>query len=193
MRPVLISLIALVIACSDPPPSEYPSQQVYLEDTTLGPGDLFDVRVFQQEQMTGTYSASPEGTISFPLIGTVEVNGKTPAMIETEIRNRLADGYLKDPQVSVLVKEYKSKKISVFGQVRNPGTLAFTEGMTIVEAVSRAGGFTQMARKNAVTVTRPAGDEKQSFTVPVESIAKGKADQFFMRPGDTVFVPERFY
>lgn len=193
MRTALAVWILLLTACKDPPPSEYPDQQVYLEDTTLGPGDLFEVRVFQQEQMTGTYSASPEGTISFPLIGTVEVTGKTPAMIETEIRDRLADGYIKSPQVSVLVKEYKSKKISVFGQVRNPGTLAFAEGMTIVEAVSRAGGFTQMARKNAVTVTRTSGDRKETFTVPVETIAKGGADQFFMRPGDTVFVPERFY
>jgi polysaccharide export outer membrane protein len=188
-----VAAIAAVLAgaCSDPPPSKYPSQQVYLEDTTLGPGDVFEVRVFQQEEMTGTYSASPEGTISFPLIGAVEVSGKSPAMIETEIRDRLADGYLKSPQVSVLVKEYKSKKISVFGQVNNPGTLGFTEGMTVIEAVSRAGGFTAMARGNAVTITRMTDTDKKTYTVPVESIGRGSASQFYMRPGDVVFVPHR--
>ncbi len=192
---VRLLLVAVTVAggagCSDPPPSEYPSQQVYLEDTTLGPGDVFEVRVFQQEKLTSVYSASAEGTISFPLIGTVEINGKSPAMVETEIRDRLADGYLKNPQVSVLVKEYKSKKISVFGQVRKPGTLGFTEGMTVIEAVSQAGGFTPMARENAVTITRDLGGDKQSYTVPVESIGKGNAKQFFIRPGDVIFVPHR--
>jgi polysaccharide export outer membrane protein len=178
-------------SCADPPPSEYPSQQVYLEDTTLGPGDIFEVRVFQQDKMSSTYSASAEGTISFPLIGVVEVSGKSPAKIEAEIRDRLADGYLKDPQVSVLVREYKSKKISVFGQVRKPGTLGFTEGMTVVEAVSQAGGFTPMARENAVTITRGEGADKKSYTVPVESIGKGTAKQFYIRPGDVIFVPHR--
>jgi len=178
-------------SCSDPPPSEYPSQQVYLEDTTLGPGDMFEVRVFQQPQMSNMYSASAEGSISFPLIGEVAVSGKSPAQVETEIRDRLADGYLKDPQVSVLVKEYKSKKISVFGQVRKPGTLGFTDGMTVIEAVSQAGGFTPMARENAVTITRELGEEKKTYTVPVESIGKGKAKQFYIRPGDVIFVPHR--
>lgn len=194
MRLVPVLLVLSMLGCwRDPPPSEYPSQQVYLEDTTLGPGDVFEIRVFQQEQMTNTYAASAEGTISFPLIGDVEVSGKTPAMVEKEIRDRLADGYLKEPQVSVFVKEYKSKKISVLGQVRSPGTLSYSEGMTVVEAIAKAGGFTSMARENAVTITRDLDGKKQSFTVPVESIGKGKAKQFYMRPGDTVFVPERFY
>ena len=181
------------VACGDPPPSEYPTQQVYVEDTTLGPGDLFEIRVFQQPDMTSTYSAGSHGEISFPLIGKVQVTGKTPAQLEEEIRKRLSDGFLRDPHVSVLVKEYKSKKISVFGQVRQPGTLAYSEGMNVVEAISRAGGFTAMARKNAVTVTRQEGDRKAKYTVPVESIARGKANNFYVRPGDTVFVPERLW
>ncbi len=188
---LVAATLAGCASCADPPPSEYPSQQVYLEDTTLGPGDVFEVRVFQQEQMSQIYSTSAEGTISFPLIGEVTVEGKSPAQIEKEIRDRLADGYLKDPQVSVLVKEYKSKKISVFGQVRKPGTLGFTDGMTVIEAISQAGGFTPMARENAVTITRGEAEDKQTYTVPVESIGKGNAKQFYIRPGDVIFVPHR--
>lgn len=186
-------LAVILVGCSDPPPSEYPTQQVYVEDTTLGAGDMFEVRVFRQDDMTGTYSVSSEGTISFPLIGEVEVAGKTPADVERELRERLAEGYLKNPQVSVLVKEYKSKKISVFGQVREPGTFAYSEGMTVVEAVAQAGGFTDLARKNAVSVTRAVGKEKTKFTVPVEDIGEGKADNFYLRPGDVVFVPRRLW
>jgi len=182
-----------LVGCSDPPPSEYPTQQVYVEDTTLGAGDMFEVRVFRQDDMTGTYSVSSEGTISFPLVGEMAVAGKTPADVERELRERLAEGYLQNPQVSVLVKEYKSKKISVFGQVREPGTFAYSEGMTVVEAVAQAGGFTDLARKNAVSVTRAVGKEKTKFTVPVEDIGEGKADNFYLRPGDVVFVPRRLW
>lgn len=190
---LLLGVLLGLVACSDPPPSQYPAQQVYVEDTTLGAGDVFEVRVFRQDDMTGTYSVSAEGTISFPLVGEVAVSGKTPAQIERELRDRLADGYLQNPQVSVLVKEYRSKKISVFGQVREPGTFSFTEGMTVVEAVAQAGGFTDLARKNAVTVTRAQGQEKTRFTVPVEDIGEGKADNFLLRPGDVVFVPRRLW
>lgn len=194
----LCVVVATTAGCGlfrDPPPSDYPTQPVYVEDTTLGRGDLFEVRVFRHEDMSGTYSVSEDGTINFPEIGIVEVAGKTPAAVEQEIQTRLADGYLVDPSVSVLVKEYKSKTISVLGQVRKPTTIPYAAGMSILDAISQAGGFTPMARKNAVKVTRPGapGTEAVAFTVPVESIAEGKAKTFFLRPGDTIFVPERWY
>ena len=190
---VVLTIFPLLWGCGDPPASEYPDQQVYTEDTTLGVGDVFDVRVFQHEEMSATYSTSQEGSISFPLIGNVIVSGKTPAAVEKEIQSRLADGYLVDPQVSVLVKEYKSKKLSIFGQVRKPGTLGYTEGMTIIEAISQAGGFTGMARKNAVTVTREVAGKASKYTVPVDKIGRGSAENFYLRPGDVVFVPERLF
>lgn len=197
----IIALAAAVLAgCGrfrDPPPSEYPTQEVYVEDTTLGAQDVFEVRVFRHENMSGTYAVSEQGTINFPEIGLVEVAGRTPAQVEQEIQRRLADGYLVNPTVSILVKEYKSKTISVLGQVRKPTTIPYAAGMSIVDAISQAGGFTPMARKNAVKVTRTgtrdAEAKSESFTVPVESIASGKAKAFFLRPGDTIFVPERWY
>ncbi len=206
MRAVAILLVLTTLGCGafrDPKPSEYSSQEVYAEDTTLGARDVFEVRVFRHEEMSGTYSVSDEGTINFPEIGLVAVIGKTPAEVEKDIQGRLADGYLVNPSVSVLVKEYKSKTVSVLGQVRKPTVVPYTAGMSIVDAISQAGGFTPMARKNAVRVTRTAAaaaaadkdneDDATAFTVPVESIANGKAKPFFLRPGDTVFVPERWY
>jgi polysaccharide export outer membrane protein len=198
----LLIAITLLAGCGlfrDPPPTEYPSQEVHLEDTTLGAQDVFEVRVFRHDNMSGTYAVSEEGTINFPEIGLVEVRGKTPAQVEKDIQTRLADGYLVNPTVSILVKEYKSKTISVLGQVRKPTTISYAAGMSIVDAISQAGGFTPMARKNAVRVTRAsaraadAAATSESFTVPVESIASGKAKAFFLRPGDTIFVPERWY
>ncbi len=195
---ISVALAALVAGCGlfrDPPPSKYESQPVFEEDTTLGPRDVFVVRVFKHEDMSGEYAVSEEGTINFPEIGVVEVAGRTPAQVEQEIQTRLADGYLVNPTVSVLVKEYKSKTVSVLGQVRKPSVVNYVSGLSIVDAISQAGGFTPMARKNAVKVTRKGkGDAPtESFTVPVESIANGKANDFYLRPGDTVFVPERWY
>ncbi len=192
--PIFLSLTCLAItACGDPPPSKYPTQEVHVEDTTLGVGDVFEVRVFRQKDLSAEYRVNSEGSINFPLIGKVVVTGKTPVAVEDEIRTRLADGYLRDPQVSVLVKEYNSKTISVFGEVRKTGTLSYAEGMTIVDAISQAGGFTDMARKNAVTVTRKGPKHSKRYTVPVESIGQGKATNFFVRPGDVVFVPRRLW
>lgn len=191
---VIASILACalgLISCGDPPPSEYPTQQVYLEDTTLGPGDVFEVRVFRQKDMSGIYSVSSEGTIPFPLVGEIEIVGKTPQQVESELRKRLADGFLVNPQVSILVTEYNSKKVSVIGQVKRPGKLRYAEGMTVIDAIAQAGGFANLARKNAVTVTRESDGEKTSYTVPVEAIGQGKANNFYVRPNDVVFVPQR--
>jgi polysaccharide export outer membrane protein len=101
--------------------------------------------------------------------------------------------FLKNPQVSILVKEYQSKKISVFGQVKKPGTFPYQDGMSVVEAISLAGGFTSMARKNDTTVIRIMKGKKQRFRVPVEEIGQGKTANFVLNTGDIVFVPERIF
>lgn len=190
----LLAAVALASGCADPPPSNYPTQETYLADMTLGPGDTFEVRVFYGgREMTAPYRVNEAGTIAFPYIGTVEVAGKTPSALEEHLRERLADGYLIDPVVSVFLSETSSKRISVYGQVRNPGSFPFSSGMTIVEAISRAGGFTPMARANAVTVTRTAEEAKTNYTVPVEKIGNGAAPNFPMRPGDVIWVPERTF
>jgi polysaccharide export outer membrane protein len=190
---IALVLAGNLLACADPPPSKYATQQVHVGDASLGPGDVFEVRVYRQDSMSGAYNVSPEGTISFPLIGVVVVSDKTPRQVEAEIESRLAEGFLVNPQVSVLMKEYRSRNVIVFGQVQKPGRLPFSTGMTIVEAISQAGGFSAMARKNAVTVTRTDGDKKTNFTVPVESIGNGQAPDFMLRPADIVFVPERLF
>jgi polysaccharide export outer membrane protein len=163
-------------------------------DTTLGPGDLFEVRVFGEKDLSNKYRVSSDGSIDFPLIGTVLVDGKTPSEIAKVVETKLIEGeFLKRPQVSILVEEYTSKKVSVFGQVKKPGTLAFRDGMNVVEAISEAGGFTSMARTNDTTVIRIVEGDKKSFKVPVELIGQGQAPNFVLRPGDIVFVPERIF
>lgn len=185
-----LAITALGVACKDPPPSVYPTQPSYDEDSTAAPSDLLEIRVAKQEQLSGEYEIDPNGSLSFPYIGIITASGKTPIQIETEIHDRLADGYLRQPQVTVRLKERRSKKISVFGEVRSGKIIPFNDGMTILEAISGAGGFTPRAWENAVKVTRSSSAGAKEFTVPVKGIANGKAPVFFMRPGDSVYVPK---
>jgi len=190
---------AAMLACSDPPPSKYPTQQVFVEDTRLGPRDLFEVRVFQQPELSGEFEVAPDCSVTYPLIGVMQVCDLTPPEVEKKLKDGLNEGFIKDPQVSVVIKEFRSKTLSVFGQVKKPGTLPYSVGMTVVEAISQAGGFNEMARKNAVAVTRAERNKstgkstKKSYTIPVDSIGEGKAANFFVRPGDVVFVPRRMF
>ena len=163
-------------------------------DATIGPGDVFDVRVYGETDLTGTYRVASDGTIDYPLLGTLSVKGMTPTEVTQLIAKGLVDGqFLKAPNVSVFVKEYTSKKISVFGQVNKPGTFQYVDGMSVVEAVSIAGGFTPMAKQNDVTVTRVLNGAEKQFLVPVEAIGQGRTSNFVLRPGDIVFVPERVF
>jgi polysaccharide export outer membrane protein len=187
-------LAVLLAACADRAEGPYPvSQPPVATDAAVGPGDLFDVRVYGEPSLSANYEVAGDGTINFPLIGTVKVQGHTPPEIETEIQARLAEGYLKHPSVSVRVTDYRSRRVSVFGQVRQPGTFAYSENMSVVEAITRAGGFTALARKNAVRITRKSADAAESLDVAVEDIGQGRAPNFLLRPGDVIFVPERMF
>lgn len=195
-----LALIAVLGACGDPTPSKYPSQPFYAEDSGLGADDQLDITVYlgggstKVEDISKVYAVSADGSLSFPMIGTVEAAGRTAQDVETEIRDRLADGYIVSPNVTVQVKEYRSKKISIFGEVRKPGVLAWRPSMTINEAISDAAGFTAMARPNAAVVTRRIGEGKtEKFTVPIERIANNRAPPFYMRPGDSIYVPKRIF
>ena len=131
---------------------------------SLGPGDIFEVRVYQDPNLSGKYRVTPEGTINFPLIGKIYVNKKTPNQVAEIIKNKLSNGYINDPYVTVYVIKYNSKKIFVLGQVQRPGTFVFEDNMNIVQAISLAGGFTKHAKTNSIIVTRKVkGVEKRFY------------------------------
>jgi polysaccharide export outer membrane protein len=162
-------------------------------DTTLEIGDTFDVKVYGEADLSGTYRVSVEGTISMPLAGVIKVQGLDQEQAAKRIKERLADGILRDPQVIVTIKELASKKIYIIGQVSKPGTFSYTPLMNVLEAITGAGGFTPLAAKNDTTVTRAEGGQKTIVKVPVEEIGEGKAKNFYLKPGDIINVPERIF
>ncbi|MHB8877755.1 MAG: polysaccharide biosynthesis/export family protein [Myxococcaceae bacterium] len=161
--------------------------------STLGSGDLVEVRVFQEADLSNAFRVSPEGTIDFPLCGKVRLSGMTSSQAADALTRCLQAGYLKKPQVSVLIREYNSKKVYIFGEVHKPGTYPYDEHMTIIQAVTLAGGFTKLAAKNNVNVTRLIETQEKKIRVPVEDIGVGREKNFMLQPGDIVFVPESFF
>jgi protein involved in polysaccharide export with SLBB domain len=191
---ILLAIVLLAYGgCGDDPPVVYPTVAPF-DDTklALGPGDKLELTVFYgNHEAKQTYTLDGSGQMEVRYIGTVSAGGKTVRNVQEEIRSRLADGYLNDPVVQLTVVEINSLKCSVFGQVARSGMIKFTPGMTIVEAIAQSGGFSPLARKNMVKVTRLLDGNKETYKIPVEMIAEGKRPNFPMMPGDEVFVPER--
>jgi polysaccharide export outer membrane protein len=163
-----------------------------LNSLSLGPGDKLALNVYYgSHSFSAAYTLDNSGEISVQFIGPVIAGGKTVEQVRQEVRKRLADGYLNDPIVSLTVVEINSLTISISGMVLKTGTMKFTPGMTIVDAIAQSGGFTPMARKNMVKVIRTNNGVKQTYKLPVEMMSEGERPSFPMMPGDEVFVPER--
>ena len=182
--------VALLAACSTTASTTY---KTYNSDiggaisaSSVGVGDVLSVRVYLHPDLEGDFVIAPEGTINFPLAGEVNVEGLDVTQIGHVLRDRLAAGYIREPQVIVTLKALNSKKVYVLGQVRTPGRYAFTEDMTIVEAVTLAGGFANLAERNYTIVTRGT----RRIPIPVEKIMQGLASNFPLQPGDIVYVPQ---
>jgi len=165
-----------------------------LQPGVIGAGDLLQITVYGEKELTGLYQVSPEGLIVFPFIGDLSVTGMTNFSLAERIAERLREGFVRDPQVHVLVKEFNSRRIFVLGQVKNAGKFTIIHEMSIVEAISVAGGFTNFADINNVVVTRKDESNKEiRYVLNMEEILAGKVNNFYLLPGDIVFVQERFF
>lgn len=193
MTRFIIVFSLLSAACRDNPPVTYPTAVTVDQSRfPLGPGDKLALTVFYgSKSMSATYALDESGEISVQFIGTVHAGGKLVGAVQEEIRQRLADGYLQEPIVSLNVTELNSLTLSVSGMVGKTGNVRFTPGMTITDLIAQSGGFTPLARKNMVKVIREVNGTKQTFKLPVEMISEGERPNFPMMPGDEVFVPER--
>jgi polysaccharide biosynthesis/export protein len=164
-------------------------------DYVLQPGDLLRVEVFQEEDLTKEVRISQEYTINLPLIGTLNLTGKTLRQTMEQVRRLYDKDYLVNPQVNISVKEYTKRTVDVQGQVGRPGTVEFPpeEGLTLYQAITRAGGFTRLADRKRVLLTRktPEG-ANETITVNVNDIIEGTTQEAWpLQKDDSVFVPER--
>lgn len=194
MRQILLVLTLLVGAsCHDDPPVVYPTTApLDVNKLALGPGDKLNLTVFYgSHSLQAAYTLDNSGQIAVQFIGAVEASGKRLEEVRETIQKRLADGYLNDPIVSLTLAEINSMTLSISGMVAKTGAVKFSPGITITEVIAQSGGFTPMARKNMVKVTRMLNGTLETYKLPVEKIAEGERPNFPMLPGDEVFVPER--
>lgn len=158
----------------------------------LGPEDVFEVRVYGEKELSGVYRVANDGTIDFPLLGRVIVGGLDATSLTGHLTERLRR-FVRRPHVSVFVQVHNSQKIFVFGKVQKPGTFQFGQGMTIVQAITLAGGFDTTADENGTYVTRSIDGKEHRIRVPVEDIGQGKVANLSLLPGDIVYVPETIF
>lgn len=149
---------------------------------TLGSGDKVRVTVFGHEDLSGEFEVDGSGNISLPLIRNVKAEGLTVRQLEQSITERLSPDYLINPSVSVEVLNYRP--FYIYGEVTKPGSYPFVNGMTVVNAVAMAGGFTYRARTGSVRIVR-AGDPQRK---PVDADKDTP-----VLPGDIIEVPERYF
>lgn len=161
---------------------------------TLGPGDTFEVSVYDDKELSGKYQVADDGTINFPLVGAVHVAGQGAPAVARTIEDALrTKQILRNPSVSIFVVEHASQRISVVGAVVKPGSFPMTPGMTVVQAISLAGGVTSIAASNATIVTREIDHKLERYKVPVGRVTEGHEKDFVLQAGDIVFVPERIF
>jgi polysaccharide biosynthesis/export protein len=198
------SFVAIVAVCLLPVVTAAQSATDY----TIGPQDVLAIVVFDQADLSGKYAVEIDGSFTFPYIGRIKAGGLTIRAFETDLRTRLADGFFKNPQLAVAVESYLSQRVFVAGEVRTPGTLPLTGGLTLLDAIAKA-GFTTPDAGDEVVVIRggqgagpapvPAGGAvpvgkdatgKAVVTVSLKSLQSSAlgAQNIVLQDGDTVYI-----
>jgi polysaccharide export outer membrane protein len=190
----LLLCLALCAGCLNgrpPAPKNLPAPVL---STTVGPGDVFEVFVVGEKDLPKEYRVQPDGTVDFPYIDRLDVKGKEPQDIARLIKEQLeAKQILRGAQVSLIVKQYNSKRVTVIGQVSKPGSIPWTEGMKLVDAVSQSGWFTPLADSNHVILNRTSGAKTITAVISVDAITDGAQQDIPLQAGDTIKVEQRTF
>lgn len=184
---ILVSLFLTIAACETTTPSaqsptsgEQIVQQQAVGAYTLGNGDQLRVTVFGQPDLSGEFEVDGTGSFSMPLIGQVEALGLTTPELEHRIVEMLEGDYVLNPRVSAEVTNYRPYYI--LGEVNRPGEYPYNSGLTVVNAVAAAGGWTYRAKKNVVYIKSVGSNEEQAIELTTSTV---------VRPGDTIRIGER--
>jgi polysaccharide export outer membrane protein len=168
----------------------------------VGPQDVLAITLYDQQDLSGKYTVEADGTFTFPLIGRVKAGGLSLRDVEQALRKALADGFFKNPQVSVAVEQYRSQRVFVVGEVRTPGPYPLVGDMTLIEALARAGSTTEHAAGEALIVRSSDASPTSGPLLPVQeggaeviridikALQSGRlSSNARLRDGDTIFVP----
>lgn len=179
------------------PPAE--SAQAHAVDAyRIGVDDQVQVTVWRNPELGITVPVRPDGMISVPLIGDVLAGGRTPPEVAKDIQDKLS-AYVRDPQVAVILTELRSheylSRVRVTGAVRQPVSVPFRPGMTVLDAVLAAGGLTEFAAPDRAELHRKTGDTARTFEIKLDRILNrgDLGTNYPVAPGDVITVPERTF
>lgn len=160
------------------------------KDYIIGADDVLDVSVWKEQELTRTLQVRPDGKISMPLVGDVQAAGLTPGQLSQSIGEKLKK-YLTAPQVTVILTQINSQRVYVIGEVTRPGAYPVLPGMTILQAISSAGGLTQFANSKKIFLMRNEDRTQAKYPFSYKEVLDGrKADENLMvKSGDTIVVP----
>lgn len=190
-----LSLLAWAAAqAAEPAPTNAPapSPSTYV----LTPNDVIEMRVYQEDDLLTRARIAQDGTVTIPLIGVVQVGGKTVEEATRLIRELFDKDYLVNPQVTLTVLEYAKRRFTVLGQVQKPGTYEIPgeEKVTLLQAIAMAGGYTRLANPGKITVSRTVAGQKTTLVVDGKALAVDTAAKpFFVMPDDVITVAERIF
>jgi polysaccharide export outer membrane protein len=210
MKPtkILLYLVPLVAMAAGPLRAQEKPDSIKLPEATtrevaavpanyrLSPGDLIYVKIFQEEDLCSSLRISEDGTITFPLIGSVKVGGLTIAQATQAIYQPLDARFLVNPQISVTVLSFTDRHVTVLGQVQHAGTYNLKEqgSVDFLEAIGLAGGFTRLANTSDVTIRRVLDGQTTILRVNAKKISNDSGTSSFkILPGDTITVQERIF
>jgi polysaccharide biosynthesis/export protein len=156
----------------------------------IGPQDVLDINVWKEPELTRSVPVRPDGKISLPLLNDVQAQGLTPMQLAAHITAGLKK-FVDDPQVTVVVTQINSQRIYILGEVNRGGAFPFLPGMTVMEAISTAGGFTMFANQKKIYVLRKTDGKQEKIPFNYKDVIHGKAPEqnIALKPGDTVVVP----
>ncbi|HTV04880.1 MAG TPA: polysaccharide biosynthesis/export family protein [Acidobacteriaceae bacterium] len=157
----------------------------------IGVNDVLTINVWHEPDLSRNLTVRPDGKITLPLIGDVRAAGKTPPELEAELSSDLA-AYIKDPELTVIVAEIRSRRVNVIGQVVHPGAFALTQQMGVLDLIAEAGGLRDFAKKKKIYVLRETSAgvrERLKYDYKDVLAAKHNAKDILLQPNDTVVVP----
>jgi polysaccharide biosynthesis/export protein len=155
----------------------------------IGPLDVLEISVFEVPDLSRTVQVADNGNVSLPLLGDTPAAGRTPEELERDLQARLGANYLQHPQVTVLVKEFKSRHVTISGAIKAPGVYPITTETSLEQLVATAGGFTDVSN-STVLVLRGTGGRRSAATFDVAAIEAGRARDPIIQPGDLIVAGE---
>jgi len=186
--------LSLAAACSSRGGAPAPSFPVQSERNVIGPGDIFTMEIVGEKDLPKEYQVASDGTVDLPFIHTLKVQDLEAQEVARLIRNKLIEAQiLADPSVIVQVRQFASRQVTLLGQVAKPGSVPLVPGMSLIQAISQAGGLTAVANGDHVNLTRKTPTGQQTIVVSVGDIIDGKAPDIPLRPGDQIYVHERIF